>query len=556
MAAFRDTPVTHAFRLLGMKNSFAFPEEKSDFERPTQKSFHGWQKGLNTPSTSSMSGSSSDESEVKTEKILANASNGTPNLRIAALSEEAREEHILVDWYDANDAANPRNWSKMKKIWSAGIVCWFTFVVYCASAIFVPADTFVGMRYGTSHELTSLSLAMYVLGYGIGPMLFSPVSEIAYIGRNPPYLVSFVCFLVISVITAVVANKSFAALIVMRFLQGFFGSPILASGGASLDDIYDSDSLPYAYVFWIAAMYCGPALGPVISAYAVMDDWRWPLWEILIMSGPLLVCLPLLPETSAPKILYKRAVRLRHATGDPRYKSKAELVKLDTTGIFIDALIKPIEIAIKDPVIAFVCVYGSLLYATYYSFFEAFPIVYAGVYGLSLQSIALVFTSVVVGCAIFGSTYTAYLYFIYGPQSKRQEMTLESRLRAALPAVFLLPASLFLFAWTSRADVHWIVPTVGIMLYSGTSFVIFQCIVCYVPLTYPKYVASLFAGNDFCRSCLAAGFVMFSRAMYMQLGIAKGVTLLAGLSVMGILGMFYLYFYGANLRAKSKFAVG
>lgn len=387
-------------------------------------------------------------------------------------------------------------------------------------------------------------------------MLFSPISEVAQIGRNLPYLISFVLFLVISIVTAVVANKSFAALIVMRLLQGFFGSPILASGGASLEDIYDCNALPYAYVYWIAAMYCGPALGPLISSYAVFSDWRWPLWEIAIMSGPLLVFLPLLPETSAPKILYERAVRLRRITGDQRYKSKAELVQLNTMGICIDALIKPVEIAIKDPAVAFVCVYGSFLYATYYSFFEAFPIVYTGVYNLSLQSIALIFTCVVVGCLIFGSAYTAYLYFVYNPQSKRQKMSLESRLKPSLLAVFLLPISLFLFAWSARTDMHWIVPTTGIMLYSGTSFVIFQCIVCYVPLTYPKYVASLFAGNDFCRSCLAAGFVMFSRAMYLDLGIAKGVSLLAGLSVMGVLGMWYLYLYGANLRAKSKFADG
>ena len=43
--------------------------------------------------------------------------------------------------------------------------------------------------------------------------------------------------------------------------------------------------------------------------------------------------------------------------------------------------------------------------------------------------------------------------------------------------------------------------------------------------------------------------------MYIKLGVDKGVTLLAGLSVMGIIGMFFLYFYGAKLRARSKFAL-
>jgi MFS transporter, DHA1 family, multidrug resistance protein len=41
--------------------------------------------------------------------------------------------------------------------------------------------------------------------------------------------------------------------------------------------------------------------------------------------------------------------------------------------------------------------------------------------------------------------------------------------------------------------------------------------------------------------------------MYQKLGIDHGVTLVAGLSVLGIGGMYGLYFYGARLRARSKF---
>ena len=90
----------------------------------------------------------------------------------------------------------------------------------------------------------------------------------------------------------------------------------------------------------------------------------------------------------------------------------------------------------------------------------------------------------------------------------------------------------------------------------------------YIPLSYPQYAASLFAGNDFLRSSFAFGSVLFSRAMYLNLGVAKGVSLLGGLSVLGIvsrrsvissfptfktnIGLDYLYFHGAKLRARSK----
>jgi len=48
---------------------------------------------------------------------------------------------------------------------------------------------------------------------------------------------------------------------------------------------------------------------------------------------------------------------------------------------------------------------------------------------------------------------------------------------------------------------------------------------------------------------------MFARPLFINLGVDKGVTLLACLSTLGIAGMFILYFVGARLRARSKFAV-
>lgn len=81
------------------------------------------------------------------------------------------------------------------------------------------------------------------------------------------------------------------------------------------------------------------------------------------------------------------------------------------------------------------------------------------------------------------------------------------------------------------------VGVVGILLYGAGVFIIFQCIFVYIPLAYPRYAASLFAANDFSRSALAFAFILFSRYMFINLGVDKGVTLLAGLSVLGIVSV-------------------
>ena len=53
-------------------------------------------------------------------------------------------------------------------------------------------------------------------------------------------------------------------------------------------------------------------------------------------------------------------------------------------------------------------------------------------------------------------------------------------------------------------------------------------------MSYPQYAASLFAGNDLCRSAFAFAAILFARPMFLNLGIGRGVSLLAGLSVLGI----------------------
>jgi DHA1 family multidrug resistance protein-like MFS transporter len=283
------------------------------------------------------------------------------------------------------------------------------------------------------------------------------------------------------------------------------------------------------------------------------------LWEILWAAGPVfLMMFLLLPETSTPNILLRRARRLRKLTGNNRLLSQSEIDQksLRPSAIFIDAIIKPLEITVKDPAITFVNLYTAIIYGIYYSFFEVFPLVYPVYYGFSLGMIGVVFTCVLVACLIGVAIYCLYLHFLLIPDILKNGLRAqESRLVPALFACFGPTIGLFIFAWTARADVHWIAPTIGITLYAASVFIVMQCIFVYVPLSYPQYAASLFAGNDFLRSALACGSIMFARPLFINLGVDKGVSLLAGLSVIGIIGMFVLYIYGEKLRARSKFAL-
>ena len=465
---------------------------------------------------------------------------------------------ILVDWYTTDDPANPQNWSQKKKFSVALLIDTYTFVVYCSSSLYVSSHHLIMQRFGVGDFKASLGLALYVLGYGIGPLIFSPMSEIPRFGRNIPYVWTFMVFTILALPTALVDNLG--GLLVLRFLLGFFGSPCLANGGASMGDMYSLLYLPYSVAFWVSAAFAAPALGPLLSGYAVYaENWRWSQWEVLWMAGPVfLAFFFFLPETHPSTILLHRARRLRKATGNPKLMSQSEIdqrsIKFSTT--FMDAMIKPMEICLKDPAILFVNVYTALTYGIYYSFFEVFALVYPGIYGFNVGETGTVFVSIIIGCIIAMAIYFSYLHFYLIPDIMKNGLRAqESRLEPGLIACIGPTIGLFLFGWTARESVHWIVGVIGITLYATSVYVLMQCIFTYVPMSYPQYAASLFAGNDFCRSLFAFGAVLFSRPMFINLGIGEGISLLGGLSVTGIIGMWLLYFYGAKLRARSKFAI-
>lgn len=473
------------------------------------------------------------------------------------IPQRTEDGTILVDWYTTDDPENPQNWAQGKKAFTAFLICLYTLAFYMGSAIYTPSAPYLSEIYGVSLEVTSLGLSLYVLAYGLGPLLFSPLSEIPSIGRNPPYIVSFFIFVILCIPTALVDN--IPGLMVLRFLQGFFGSPCLATGGASLQDIYSLIKLPYVLCLWALAATCGPAMGPVISGFSVpAESWRWSLWEILWLSGPIFLAMfLLLPETSSANILLRRARRLRALTGDHRLKAQSEIDQANTKprDVVYEALVRPWQLIFLDPAIGYTAFYVALCYGIYYSFFEAFPLVYVNLYGFNLGEMGLTFLSITVGVIISIVVYYAYIYWVVEPDIIKNGLGApEKRLIPAIASSFFLPAGLFLFGWTGNGSIHWIVSVIGILLFTIGVFILMQCIFVYLPLVYPQYAASLFAGNDAARSFVAFAAVMFGHPMYVGMGIGPACSLLGALTAACIAGIFVLYFFGARLRARSRFS--
>lgn len=100
----------------------------------------------------------------------------------------------------------------------------------------------------------------------------------------------------------------------------------------------------------------------------------------------------LMPETNPANILYRRARRLRKATGKKMPKSQSEIDAAEHTArdhlivlgrAFTLTLFKSI-VSLLDPCIA-------LLYGLLYMWCESFPLVFGGIYGFNIGQQGSVF---------------------------------------------------------------------------------------------------------------------------------------------------------------------
>ncbi|KAI9744103.1 MAG: hypothetical protein M1818_002255 [Claussenomyces sp. TS43310] len=243
---------------------------------------------------------------------------------LASSPADSESDYHTVGWYDDSDPENLQMWLTAMKPFTYFQICLLTF-----ATIITPAEPVFIKISGVLAEVSSLVLSMYVLGYGAGPLFFSPISEVPRLGRNIRYFVSFSLFIIITAIISRVSN--FPGLVVLRFIQGFLGGPVLATGGASASVVLSFLKIPYGLILWGAAAFAGPAFAPLLDGFSVpLSTWGWSIYELLILCCLSWILLFFcLPEMNADYILLNRAKRLRKLTDDENWRSESEVKQRD-----------------------------------------------------------------------------------------------------------------------------------------------------------------------------------------------------------------------------------
>ena len=269
---FRDSAIGQWLRLLGGKHLARYPEEFSNFDVPddfpSEKPRETDLREKDAPTTPNEIEEGRSQTEVPSDEDVSSESDGI------------KKEVSLVTWYSDSDPENPHNWSFLKKMWVAALLLVYTISVYIGSSVYTASEPDIVEIFGVSDIAAALGLSLYVVAYGIGPLLFAPLSEIPGIGRNPNYIYTYIIFVALCVATALVDN--FGGLLVLRFLLGFFGSPCLANAGASYGDFFGPREMPYVIAFWGG----GATLSPVRCLCLPLSEENFLLTRMLGSRSP------------------------------------------------------------------------------------------------------------------------------------------------------------------------------------------------------------------------------------------------------------------------------
>ncbi|KAA8626770.1 multidrug resistant protein [Pyrenophora tritici-repentis] len=471
---------------------------------------------------------------------------------------EVRSRAGKVEKYDLvtftiDDKENPKNWSKAYKWWCTMCVAVTCFAVAFNSAVITADLGGVSKEFRVSEEVALLTITLFVVGFGVGPMAFAPASEIW--GRRPVYGVTLALAVIFTIPGAVAQN--IGTLLVTRFIAGVaFSAPMTLVGG-TLADMWRSEERGVPMAAFSAAPFIGPGVGPLVGGYlSQAGGWRWLYWIQLILSAVVWVLITFtVPETYAPTILAKRAKKMRKETGDDRFVTEQDLDMRPFSQRLQLFLLRPFQLLFRELIVFLISVYMSVLYGLLYMFFVAYPIVYEKTKGWSAGSVGLMFIPLI--CGVLLSAACAPLvnkHYLKLSEKHNGHPPAEVRLIPMMCSCWFIPIGVFIFAWTSQKETHWAGPAFGggsvgfgfIFLYNSANN--------YLVDSYQHQAASALAAKTFLRSFWGAAAVLFTNQMYDRLGNQWASSLLAFIGLACCAIPFIFYFYGAKIRAQSHYA--
>ncbi|GLB41314.1 putative major facilitator superfamily protein [Lyophyllum shimeji] len=478
---------------------------------------------------------------------------GTPpneKVSIGDLAAQYRKDGVKIVEFEKGAGEDPREWSFGKKWYVTGTTSFLCLAVALGSSIVTGDMEGPVATFHTQQEIVNLTVTCFVIGFGVGPLLFAPFSEV--VGRKPIYMFSMFLYFIFTLPCAL--SKNVATLVVCRQIAGLAASAPMTNVGGTISDVWAVENRGIPMAIFSGTLFMGPCVGPLVGGWiGQRAGWRWIYWVLFIFLGVCCVLTAFIPETLAPVILRRKAERLRKETGDSSYNTIAEMERLPLSTSLKIALTRPLKMMFTEPIILFMSFYLSFLYSLLYLLFFAFPIAFLEVRGWGLGITGVTFISIMLGIALAIGLM---------PQQEKVYARVtadgsfpEARLYPMMIGAFLLPSALFIFAFTGAyKHVHWIGVCASGFVFGVAMIIIYISANTYIVDSFSSYAASALAAKTLMRSLVGATVPLFVTQMFHGMGFQYAGLLLAlvGCAIGPI--PFVFYRYGGQIRTRSNMA--
>jgi MFS family permease len=297
-----------------------------------------------------------------------------------------------------------------------------------------------------------------------------------------------------------------------------------------------------------------------VSGYAATEiGWRWTFWIALIFAGATLIfSVLLLPETYGPLLLAHRAKKMRRENPTLRVVAPRELEEMDMSKLVTVVLTRPVRMLFSELIVSSTCAYLALIYSIFYMSFQAFPIIFQKLYGLSPGETGLAYLPIGAGSMLVIPVFIYWERVLKKAHAAKSSwVTREEYRRLPLACVGgpLFAISLFWLGFSARESVHFAVPMVAGIPFGLGYQLIFWALLNYLTDAYEIFAASANATASTFRSLFAVVLPLATTHMFNSLGIAGACGLLGGLSTIMCLIPFIFIWKGPTIRSRSRFCV-
>ncbi len=198
-----------------------------------------------------------------------------PDEVIETPKKKTGDGKIILDPQPEDSVNDPLNWPAWRRdlaLLSLGLMC---MVGGGTTPLLAAGFTDVAKDYGVQVHTVSLTTGLYMMGMGIGSVIFSPTAILW--GKRPVYLFGALMYIVTSIWCA--SSPNFASLVVARIFQGIAVSPVECLPSATIAEIFFLHERAFRIGIYTLLLLGGKNLIPLISAAIIQQlGWRWVFW--------------------------------------------------------------------------------------------------------------------------------------------------------------------------------------------------------------------------------------------------------------------------------------